>query len=635
MGWEEDLLGKIDSGASKVWGAGKSVAGRIGQATGLSSPKDMVDENAAMLPAEQAAQLALQNTLRQQQEQEFLKQQALSITGAQPIQAPTISGVPNVTYQAPEFYGQGPTSTYTAPTIERPRDVQLGPVDTNIDIGKMQPTALATNASIMPIERAQASQIGDAALARSSNVAGAEIAPLATALRSERLDFGKQMLNAPSVADAEYKAALARASSEALGAAAQSRGADRASARRSAVLGIAQQGVAGAAQLAAARAAEEIAKQKAYADTLGGVQTSDVAIATKQAELSQAQKSLQAQLEVAVSQGNRDAINAIRTRQAELDTEISKTNAQAENARQMKNSEMATQTSIVNAQQQNQGNQFQYGTTADMARAMLNAKLDYAKTGATVASGNADRNATLSTQQAGLTAQALRDAASADNQRAANEMAARNALASSTAANQLAAGTTNAANAFNVSSTNAKLGFDANRYNSESAAQAERDRIAASQAAVSAGQGASAGINSAANTFVNIGNAKIGGQSQQQAAQSAADERLVKGVTTGLSAYATSDERAKRDVTTISDAELKDLADELSRAARFRYKPGIEDGGKEAHAGLPSAQELERNPVGKLFVSETDDNVKQVDYGQLGALMGLAALRASRRSNRG
>ena len=92
----------------------------------------------------------------------------------------------------------------------------------------------------------------------------------------------------------------------------------------------------------------------------------------------------------------------------------------------------------------------------------------------------------------------------------------------------------------------------------------------------------------------------------------------------------TSDERCKEDVTPIKDRDLLRLGEGLDLAT-FRYKNGIEDNGAEEHAGVESAQELEKDPLGKKFVINKPGEPKRVDIAPLAALLASALIREQRR----
>jgi len=90
---------------------------------------------------------------------------------------------------------------------------------------------------------------------------------------------------------------------------------------------------------------------------------------------------------------------------------------------------------------------------------------------------------------------------------------------------------------------------------------------------------------------------------------------------------AMSDERTKREVERMDDQEIGDWADAAAELpVTFRYKPGVEDGGKDAHLGW-LAQDLERTgPIGRIAVHKDENGVREVDYGAACLMLSKAAL---------
>lgn len=93
-----------------------------------------------------------------------------------------------------------------------------------------------------------------------------------------------------------------------------------------------------------------------------------------------------------------------------------------------------------------------------------------------------------------------------------------------------------------------------------------------------------------------------------------------------------SDERAKEAVEKMDDKDLSAWADKVTELPiTWRYKDGFADGGKDAHVGVP-AQKLEQTgPLGELLVHEGPDGYKRVDYGQAALMLGVALQRQMRK----
>lgn len=76
------------------------------------------------------------------------------------------------------------------------------------------------------------------------------------------------------------------------------------------------------------------------------------------------------------------------------------------------------------------------------------------------------------------------------------------------------------------------------------------------------------------------------------------------------SALMMSDETAKTSVKT-SDSAVKGMLDQLE-AKSWRYKDGLEDGGKDKHTGV-MAQALEASPLGKTLVEMGEDGYRRIN----------------------
>lgn len=616
------------------------IVGEAVNLLGLTSPTNSEPLDTSILaPGIAQANEAYQAALAQQANANRLDQLGNTLQGAGTIQNQQIGGIPGISAQGLTAYTAGPIERVQAQQVGTAQ--QVGPIDINTQLlsPSLQPLAKAQAAEIGAIERAQASQIGQAAQTGAVGVGGVTVDPRATALRDETLQSVRAIGEAPSVAEQQYKANLAAASSEALGAAAQARGADRASARRAAVLGIAQSGIGGAAQMAAAAAQEELGKRQAVAQGIAGVQSQDLALASKQAELSQSRNNLQGQLDAAIAQGNTAAINAIKTRQAELDTEINATNVQAENARLAKNAEFTQQSGITNATAQNTRDLARAQMELEAEKSSLGARMDLSKTNAQIAAGNADRSLAQGTTNAQLATTAATANAGAYNTAEQNAALARNAAAQASmeaklrvdAANQQAELERQRANQANTTTVETQ--------NAANRAKLEADRLAAAQAAQTArmqalqAQQGAAGLNIEANKGILDAQA---GLRQAQEARAASEKGSTLGaLATGGAALLTySDKRLKKNIKEIPDDDVLAMAEKLKNFS-FNYKPGTiaDDGGQEQVGFM--AQDLQKSRLGKMFVNKDEDGNLAVDYDKLTPMLALAAIKAQKGARRG
>jgi hypothetical protein len=364
---------------------------------------------------------------------------------------------------------------------------------------------------------------------------------------------------------------------------------------------MAAKGIQGSALSAAASAQEEIAKKQAYATALSGMRGQDASTATDQAQLNAQRENLNAQLATAVSQNNASSINAIKTQQAQLEQSAKTDTAQLG---------LTAATSAADVAGQNAARQAQIALANTAATNTANA------TSAAAANAAAEANATRSTNTSQFNA-------GQGNTVGANNLQTAMDAAKTNAANTLTASAQNASNNLSAQQTRVS-GMTAGANASTNAGQA--------------GTSALGVAGGAAGTQADIGRAIIGGETAQQQAESASNGRLVSGLSTAAGVLtgggtagaatggSTSDERAKQDVRKISDDDLLRFGESL-KAASFKYKPGFGEDTQEKHAGVPSAQELERDPVGKLFVTKGEDGVRRVAYPQMDIALTSALLR--------
>ena len=157
-------------------------------------------------------------------------------------------------------------------------------------------------------------------------------------LRQQALTQAAAAASSPSSAAAQMRAAGTQIEQQQAGMAAQARGADRAGARRAAMLGTGQQGMQAASTTAALAAQEQAQKQQAYTSALAGVRAGDVTAAntlasigaqnqqanltaqttTEQQRLATAQANQAAKLQAATTSGNQYLTAAGANQQADL-----------------------------------------------------------------------------------------------------------------------------------------------------------------------------------------------------------------------------------------------------------------------------------------------------------------------------
>lgn len=487
-----------------------------------------------------------------------------------------------------------------------------------------------------------------------SNVASTGVNELSVLGRDEQLAAARAIAGGPSASAAQFKAGMDQATSDALSVAAQARGADRAGARREAIIQLGQTGAKAAEGAAATAAQEEVAKRTAYSSALQGVRGADVSVSQTQAQIDSQRAQTQAnidsqratvkaQLNAAIAQGNTASVNDFSKLDAQLDLDAKKAtvqaglqqqstganlslyNAKAANDINVRNSELETQTSITNAEARNKA-------ASELAAAKAAAEREAAGSSTTVSLANSAAQTKAAADLAAANNSAYQNYANAATGVNTTNAQIEAARAEGNAARSTTIGTTNAGNQTQAAVAQGQAELQAGTSNASNALQAGQintnaalDTEKIKQAGVTAGI---SGANTAAATQGGNAGAIIGAQKTAADAEQKKDAALVGAA--GSAAAAMSDKRAKTDIHKPSDAAVDDLADRLS-AYTWRYKPGYEDSGYGEHGGV-MAQEVEKSPLGRKFVSEDSEGTKHVDVLSLAGLMASAAARSLRKT---
>lgn len=504
--------------------------------------------------------------------------------------------------------------------------------------------------------------IGDAAQTGAVNVERTQLDPLANQLRESEIKAAQDISRGPSSAMAQFQAGQSQVVSDQLAAAAAARGAERAGARREAIINIDSKGAQNALAASALASQEDQAKRVAAANALSGIRSQDVTSATNAAAITSQQQNLQAQLDAAIAQGNTAAINDIKQKQAALALQARQSEVQAG---------LGQQNTLANVAEFNTGLQQQ--TALANAVAKNKAAEDYAASSNAAYEQLAQSQSAASLANAGLTTTASKDYASAYNaaaQTAASQQSATNlanaALAQSQAqanANRAAglattnAGAINAANATNATNTigvqgtnatnqlnvdqlrqisavnalnagtnaitnqtkNAATVVDANKAAASAAAQQSGALIGAAGAVGAAyASGGSSGAGAAASDErAKIEISPVGGRSTYADRYGQMLSDSLGPTSSQASPYGTlSDLRAKREVDRMSMDDVAEFTRETP-AVTWRYKPGIEDGGAAYQAGTLAQGVEKASPLGRMFVGTRPDGLKEVKYGPM------------------
>ena len=456
-------------------------------------------------------------------------------------------------------------------------------------------------------DQIQQRDLGRASMEDATTVDRSKIDADARQLRGSQLSAAQQARDAPSSAAAQFRAALIAAQEAQLGAAAQSRGADRAGARREAVLGIGRDAIQGAEKAAELAAREQQAKTAAYSSTLAGVAGHDVEVGSTNANLSSASNLAQATLTAArhradVAEANKRALD---TAKLGLDMDV-----------QNKDNLFKIKTGNLAASTTNAGNVLDANKTGFLAG--VDVSKFNAGQGNVIKTGNAERGVTVDTTNA-----------SADNTLDASER-----VRKATLERERTKSYNDALIEHKRLLLEAQKGKDSADINRQNLIQGAANGIAGAPSL------------SAANTrdMITVAGLKQGVATGEAARQEASNARLGQFVVDGAAAAATggaslavkppggaskaaSDERVKRQVSTASAKDLAELADKF-QAATFRYKGKYDDGDK--HAGVESAQELEKTKLGKGLVSKDKDGTRVVDRAGLAMLLAAAAAKSAR-----
>lgn len=531
----------------------------------------------------------------------------------------------------------------------------------------------------------QANQLGDAAQTALVGVNGTNVQGVAVdqgaanAVRGEALDVARSIAGAPSAAMSQFQAGQSQVVADQLAMAAKARGAERAGARRDAIIAAGSQGAQGNLAASALSAQEEQAKRVAGAAALSNVRTQDTGLVTTQAQLDQARATqqaqidaqrseLQAQLDAAIAQGNTAAINAIKIKQGELDLDARKAAVSAGLGLAGINKDIdiaragfKQQTELTNTGAQNTSNLAHSGDVKDLT---LNAQDNTTK----VSVGNADRTTgadkdladaqnTLIGQATGLAGQGaivgkqLDVGQQKDNADRTVGIVTTNKKADDTESIQ-EAGNDLTADGMNAGNTLTDKGL------TTSGVKGALDTGVSSTGIVAGNERAVVGsATSEADIDQKQDAAVMGGAAAVGAGAVKSDERLkhdiykIGGVSGGdvygdggrtdsegnadiYSAPTEGDDEGRKLLATDDDLEaikamkpedVRAWADEVAPII-FRYNEGTEDGGANPHIGFGARQVAETGPLGRATVYEDGKGDLSMDYIAATLMMSKAAI---------
>jgi hypothetical protein len=497
--------------------------------------------------------------------------------------------------------------------------------------------------------------IGPAAQTGAVKVGGTQIDPLANELRDQQIAGANAIANGPSAAMSQFQAGQSQVAKDQLAVAAGARGAERAGARREAMINIGAGGAQANLSAAALAAQETQAKNNAYVAALQGVRGQDVTTSTAQASIDSQQANLQAQLDTSIATGNTAAVNSIKQQQAALGLQAQQSTVQAGLTQQgtladvaKYNTGLQEQTALANATATNKA-------AADAAAASNAAYGQYAGNATAISQGNATATTGAAKDYASAINAAAQTTASAQTNTNLANTALTQQQAQANATRAAGLETTNALQQNAVNAQNATNSIGAQTTNASNQLNASQLQQTGATAALNAGTGA-VGIQSKnAQTIVDANKAASDTAQKEDAATKGligagiaqlSDERAKDDIApVGGVSYASElrrgpyesvgedywpgdkdKEAAKRSAETMAPADVDNWAARVNPIT-YRYKPGMgEDDGADPHLGL-SAQELESSgPLGRLMVHrDPKDGMRRVDYGAATLMLSRAA----------
>jgi len=669
-----------------------SLAG--GQATGQAPASGAVDASGAAAPADTSraahgdlslsgligsipvvggiasgALTTLGNAVTTPNSYDVNKNLALSTQAAGNVYSAAMSPVANAPAWALQNQTVNTPNAINAQTVAAPNAIMAGTVNTPNAINAQTVTAPnAINAQTVNAPGAINAQTVNA----SPLLAGAP----ADALRQQALDQAASAASSPSAAQAQMRAAGNQIENQQAGLAAQARGADRAGARRAAMLATGTQEQGAAATSAALAAQEETTKQAQYATALQGVRSGDVNAGqalTQVGGLNQA-ANLQGQAQTAQNQLAAATANQAANLTGQIQTGNQALTAQTANQAANLQAQTTTGAQALTAEQANQQagltaqiNTGQQALTAGTANQAANLQAQTTTGAQALNAGEANQAANLQAQQGTLTGaqNAYTQTLAAQNARMGTALQAvgatnqaqgvaasygtnQNALQSQTASNLVGAGTSavgmmsdeRAKDEISAIGDTSDADLDAlmsSTHGTTSPEQMEKEFPTAPT--TSSWQDAAARIGKTYNSYggsqvplVSIPQPTAGQDflSWRMPAPSVPQQKdsSKSGLTSLGTLIGLSDERAKHEVEQMDAKEVADWAEAVPTAT-WRYKPGVPgtDGGEDYHTGT-IAQGLEgTGPLGQLMVHrDHQTGLKQVEYGPLGLMVGKGAL---------
>jgi hypothetical protein len=486
----------------------------------------------------------------------------------------------------------------------------------------------------------------------------------ASDLRAQQLSQAAAAANSPSSAAATMKAGLGQVQNQALGAAVQARGGDRASAKRDALLGISNRGMQSVQEGAALSAQENLAKQNAYSAALAGVRSGDVSGTSALTQIGAANLNadMSAQQQNASNLLQQQQLNQGAGLQAQQLTQQGGLQAATANQGANLTAQQATQQGTLNAwqaQQQAQNNLYGTALQSGGLQNQVNSTAAQYATGMNAAQAAQNKNAS-NTVGSLLGSVGLSDENAKENIGVVGSDDPFDTYEGSTFGDRFSynMGKQTAESAkkpmerpqsfssYNISSPRVTDFLSAppqwqkpQEFQSSDGSNLNKVLGAAGAALGLSDEDSKQYVQHMLDISESPAARRKAAEEQASQSGSRADRLMAKQANDDANRWLDTKVKWTDRETTLSDARTKEQVDHMSDsdlihwaekvpAVTFKYKTGIKgtDEGEQYHLGT-IAQELERTgPPGKLMVSERSDGMKQVDYGALAFLTAKAAL---------
>ena len=475
-------------------------------------------------------------------------------------------------------------------------------------------------------EQAKAIQAPNAIQAQTIGTPTTVAGPAADALRAQQLQAASDAMNAPSAAQAQLASGQQLVARQQLAVAAGARGADRAAAKRDAMMAIGQQGMQASQNAAALAATEQQARTNANINALAGIRAGDVSTAGVQTQIGALNQGANLQAQTTTGQ------QSLAAQQANQSADLTAQQNNVQNEIAARTASGQEKLAALNAATSAQGGQNQAAGIAAGYGANQNTEQTKASAGAFGAIGSL--LGSLSDEEVKEDVTKIGGKSSDVDWSDAEKSLLKSLYLSDTDKKR------EGNDPFEAIEADQADPFE--KYKPDSSAELDRlMRGTIKPAPTPELYGGPRNFAPKPNPYraepfrstAAWNDYTTGGGYLPPGSGGALGSASDYGRTYGMPPQSgLSDERAKEAVEKMDDKQLSHWADKVTNLPiTWRYKPGVEDNGEDAHVGV-LAQQLEKTgPLGKLLVHEGPDGLKRVDYGQAALMLGVALQRQMRK----